>query len=694
MNVSAFQGDQCTISFGTADAVRSMLNSCRLPSSSGAYHRQCEQFTAHATRTRARAAPSDQARWQPRFHCCGLVGALSIVVAVARHVVAQARGNRGTALVETAAELYAELKRRGLHLRRQGNGRDAGLLRELCDAVGCPDDQLKDFLQRTPIPVATLLQAFMDAAAPFAQMYQEIWAYLDSVRARRASEILRLRVAPGEAPVELEQFREWAEAAETMLRTREFATWPARGLITVANSAWGLGLRSTRRWNSYRPGEPYQLLPLRTTQRDHYTQFLVRVHRVLQSALDDAAREADAVRRIRALPELDVDNSNVRMQLSFDRGILADLVPLWTPLFDAGSSAPANVQQAVINAFEQHVASQVTTGKALVPEQVRKQVECLALPFWRYRWRTYEIWVSVVTLRSLSDLAPVANVSDGVVPLDSSTAAQVASLRCSDFPSACVIAQMRTRFSRGRQRMAIHPDLSICFDDRCQPESRAVVIEAKQRETLTAAHVATVGGKYRDGSPRASGVLIVNYDDDVPATAPPPRVCVLGRVRPGSVGADQMQREVQRLTHEAGLRGRRPTAVLLDVSGSMKDHYQDKAIRGVLRRLLAMAHIKVACFNDRLLICGDILVAGPSPISTTGGTNLASSFAELLRQIGPLEALLVVSDGEYHDTPSLQQVPFRKRVLPSQLPPALDWLMKPTAPKRADDPAFGVKIAR
>jgi hypothetical protein len=91
-----------------------------------------------------------------------------------------AGGRSRKAIIETAFELYAELKRRGLHLRQHGNGRDGSLLRELCDAVGCPDDQLQLYLQDTPLPAAELLQAFVDAAAPFARMYQEIWAYLDT----------------------------------------------------------------------------------------------------------------------------------------------------------------------------------------------------------------------------------------------------------------------------------------------------------------------------------------------------------------------------------------------------------------------------------------------------------------------------------------------------------------------------------
>lgn len=223
--------------------------------------------------------------------------------------------------------------------------------------------------------------------------------------------------------------------------------------------------------------------------------------------------------------------------------------------------------------------------------------------------------------------------------------------------------------------------------------SRAVVIEAKQRFVLTATHVTKVGNDYRDGSPKASGVLIVNYDD-APASTCPLRVTVLGGVRPGSVGALEMRREIKQLTRMAGLHARPPAVVLLDVSDSMAGHYKNKATRDALRSLFTIEYVKVAHFNERLLGGDDIFIDNSTPIATTGGTDLDRSFKELMRQIGPFETLLVVSDGEYDDAPSVQQVRFRKRVLPSQLSSTLAWLVDPTEPTRSDDPAFGLKTAR
>ena len=50
-----------------------------------------------------------------------------------------------TKTFETAAELYREIKRRGLHLRKD-YGRDNFLLEQLCTELGYPEGCLQKFL--------------------------------------------------------------------------------------------------------------------------------------------------------------------------------------------------------------------------------------------------------------------------------------------------------------------------------------------------------------------------------------------------------------------------------------------------------------------------------------------------------------------------------------------------------------------
>ncbi len=56
------------------------------------------------------------------------------------------------------SELYREIKRRGLELRR-GNGRDDALLEALTKRLGCPDDQLQEFLDASLLTGEEFLSA-------------------------------------------------------------------------------------------------------------------------------------------------------------------------------------------------------------------------------------------------------------------------------------------------------------------------------------------------------------------------------------------------------------------------------------------------------------------------------------------------------------------------------------------------------
>ena len=52
--------------------------------------------------------------------------------------------------IETAGDLYREIKNRGLHLREE-NGRDNALLTELRNEIKCPDTQLQRFLDASDL---------------------------------------------------------------------------------------------------------------------------------------------------------------------------------------------------------------------------------------------------------------------------------------------------------------------------------------------------------------------------------------------------------------------------------------------------------------------------------------------------------------------------------------------------------------
>ena len=93
-------------------------------------------------------------------------------------------------------------------------------------------------------------------------------------------------------------------------------------------------------------------------------------------------------------------------------------------------------------------------------------------------------------------------VVEGRTGFDSTNPMMVAALDVVDRPDAGVWVQLQTDFKRGK-RQAIRPDLSICYDATGTIESRAVVVEFKQRLGDRDGHFDEVGTSYSLGSPEA-----------------------------------------------------------------------------------------------------------------------------------------------------------------------------------------------
>ena len=136
-------------------------------------------------------------------------------------------------VLETAAEVYREIKGRGLEIR-QNEGRDNALFRELLLGLGCPDDQLMNYLTNEKVSAKTFLIAFMQVVKPFSMMFTEIWNYLSDHCAPKAIEVLSLRFGlPDEEnpdDINLEQFRRFAEENKLINEVVNFTYWPTASL--------------------------------------------------------------------------------------------------------------------------------------------------------------------------------------------------------------------------------------------------------------------------------------------------------------------------------------------------------------------------------------------------------------------------------------------------------------------------------
>ncbi|WP_271460366.1 hypothetical protein [Pantoea leporis] len=140
-------------------------------------------------------------------------------------------------------------------------------------------------------------------------------------------------------------------------------------------------------------------------------------------------------------------------------------------------------------------------------EQIASEV--VELPFWKFRWQVYEIWVISICFQQLSRCGfQLKTAQDGRSPLALGKTATLATHPHSDYK---LIYQPRYV---NRDNDAIHPDLVLTTDENVTAQNSTLIIECKQRIELTDAHIDIVFNKYSAGvCPQYGQVVVVNYDD-------------------------------------------------------------------------------------------------------------------------------------------------------------------------------------
>lgn len=587
--------------------------------------------------------------------------------------------------IETSAELYREMKKRGLHLK-PGDGRDDALLRELAASIGCPDLKLQEYLDKSNISAEDFLKSFLRLAQPFAQMFEEIWQYLARKCAPGAKETISIRFgfpkAGQHTEFDLETFRRHVESANEVMAMVDVTLWPSEALmalfqlgrILLPHQAYGAYDKYRRHY--YVPGKPYALPEISS----HFHEFdgcLVRIREVFQKIIDGYVREMKKS-SARTLPEIRdrYPEEGETKSLKPQAYLLTDLLPMWYRIFDGAEHIGSALKDEAMCYYRDKIEHILihTTRRGYV--HILKALDILDLPFWHHRWHTYEIWATILILGVLDKYKPTPRIVDRRIPLDGFTAEVIAHLAAQDFPNACVAVQVQTEF-KGGSRKAIKPDLRICFSDDFVPSETAAVVEFKQRARLNPSDIREIATSYRDGSPRSGGVIIINYDVTGLSIQMPQQCFFLEGVRPGNnAQIQELNDNLLRLLKVAGLIPKLGSiAVLLDVSGSMGRAYESDSVQDALRKLLDIPWINILRFNNGLLPGGDLDEATCKSIKTSGGTELGRALYDMEQLIGLPDRLLVVTDGEHdHPMQKLERISEVRECKPVELSDAIDWL--------------------
>lgn len=591
--------------------------------------------------------------------------------------------------IVTAADLYREMKRRGLHLRAK-NGRDNALLVELVTKLRCPDERLQAFLDTSGLSAEEFLRIFLEVAQPFARMFSEIWDFLSVNCAPKALETITVRFGFPECPeactVNFEQFRRYVETGRKIIAPITVQLWPFEAMHKLFDIGQTLVPKGEIPfWEAYKehgrycPGKPYTLPVPRSTSHP-FDKVLKDIAELFQQIIDEYRAESERQKPTQHLPELQEEFSDREIHRSVERAafLLTDLLPKWFYILSRSESISTDRKYEALAHYQREVAPILESSSAEAQVQVLEALDILDLPFWRHRWHTYEIWSTVLTLRALEEYRPAVRIRNGQIPIDGYSDAIVADIRADGYLNPCVALQVQTRFQK-YGRKAIKPDLRICFSDELVAENTAAIVEFKQHRKPQKKSLEEIARSYCEGSPNTGGVIIVNYDTTNVAVSFPVNCFLIEGVHPCNRDSiESFEGSLKSILRAANLRPAfTNTLVLLDVSLSMGHSYHDKDVQRALRSLVRMTWIKVLRFNNGLVAPGDLDESSCAAIRTSGGTELGRAITDVQELLGLPTKMLIVTDGGHdHPTEMLRRIPQVRECLPQELKDHLLWLQE------------------
>ena len=540
-------------------------------------------------------------------------------------------------------------------------------------------------LEQGNVSMEAFLGALLGVVEPFALMMSELCSFFERHDVSGTGEGLKIRFSFADAPelsFDLRHFREWLR------------TWQeAKGIVELHAWTYETVWRPNRivhdaidgRYDDP-PADPAAALwvalntyPERQEGKTHYVpapsppptgeprvdRVVEHFMRMVEAVVDSCApyrnyATLSAAAEGQPWPEKTSDPTPlatwgvVRLrQLDSDYFVGAAVSLVWRWVERLISKGMLDQAAKIAPDLEQFFGS-LPTVEGWGKVRLEQLVEFLRLPAWRARHALYQAWMVAEVERALQDYPMQVHQRDGVLQLGPNVP-PVATFHSRE-GDVVLLTEHRSPLAEpvgtGR-KSAIQPDYSLV--PATNHDSALAVIETKQYRRPSTRNFVAALTDYARGQPRAR-VFLADYgrmSDTVLQRIPDGlrlRCFPLGDVRPNGVGSPHFEallREV--LPPPPVTAGRAPVAerlqgIVLDISVSMSDAFQDEAILSLLRRL-AEASPKV------VWIAADTAIRhrGPGPeglsailaMAMTGSTDLPAACEPLA-----LEEYAVVTDAE------------------------------------------------
>jgi len=551
-------------------------------------------------------------------------------------------------LILDAVSLWDEICKRGLEPGREG--RDSALLDELKLRLKLGKGDIRKQLKR--VKVEEFVYAFFGIVEPFAKMYADVYSFMQQYNARRARENMLVKFdfsfQGGKLGFDIDKFKESYEVLHRIRKPKNIWTPDDLSKLFKLIKIIKEGLKNRRpvHYDDYRRGVNYKLPDVPYFRGSLY-EILREVRDVVQSFIELVDSE----------PSLDSGHTYEKIYY-----ILTDLVPSLQEVLlqDAGTLAniDSNKVKEAVDYFEKEIHSKLQSTTS--DETVKELLEVLNLPFWKYRWYLYEVWATMHTIDAFKDFDVSFNVdSSGTLAVERGKTTEIATIK-TDKGELKFVAQLETPVTGIQGRKSIKPDLRVCREPIKNPSNTLLLVELKQRKKVTQKYLSEIIEVYEKGCPSSAKNYFLNYDRLPPrcyALATGRRSQLIGDFNPSRPELIRSYKEdiVQQLVALGYWPEKRFDAILFDISSSMSGMYDSAEVQEAIKKLLENNRGSlVFLFNTQLFrLEEDPQVIIESLKNTRGGTELEPCLQTLLVNFKDVKRILVITDGQYGEAPSL-----------------------------------------
>lgn len=574
-------------------------------------------------------------------------------------------------IYELANDLFAEILRRGFDPRAK-DGRDNILYLKLKKELKCPEDiGLQRFLTSSKLSAADFIIAFFKVVEPFSLMYRDIYSVMKQHSVKSGSESIKIRFDSLDATfdIDLSDFQEWMHVQNIMRRTLETRLWSQKDFWKLSEYFSMLGAK--RNWNCQRrfePSERYDVpkpVPSGFTRLDDALEVIYNLLSNTASEIYEANRPSEerfatVLREVSLAKNENNDDEYDRRSLltnaSFTRETFPSVLYSYEDLLERihdGSWNRTRLEESL--SYFKEILSKLRSEGREEDVIVETFFKILDLPFWKYRWYVYEVWTTMILVRTLSEYGIELQLEGGtILPLRRGKGSVVGQFQDQNGRTYFIISQRQTSVSGILGRKAICPDIRVAEHPGTLPEQTIVIVECKQRRTMRVHDLQKNISLYEQGAPSSIQNIFVNYDQFPMVSVKSVKTSLLSEFQPKNPHKVQDFSEiVLKEMMKANILPKRPRfdALLIDISGSMQNAYDDTSIQDNLLTFLHQNRgLRIFYFNDNLIEPGKIppeTLAQSIRSRITGGTSLSCTLESLKRNYPNLKKIAILTDGDY-----------------------------------------------